>query len=297
MIEKIKSAYRNIIPFSIRVKIYFLLLGFKNKKQLNNLLENVSSVKLKPEIQERVNWLKKNTFTMIPYDFIKEYKKSIKVEYDSERCLYYVFWKNKKMYWKRGVSPNIIASNVNAIFIEQDVRSPHCYLQKGDWYPQKDAIVADIGAAEGDFALDIIELVSKVYLFESDPAWIEALQATFSPWKEKVEIVKNYVGNGKGYIRLDDYFTKKKIDFIKADIEGSEISMLLGGRETFTKKVQQTLICAYHRSDDEENIRSCLEMYGFNCEMSDGYLCFHCENGKDFPLSYFRHGLVYGKRI
>lgn len=47
-------------------------------------------------------------------------------------------------------------------------------------------MIADIGSAEGNFSLSNIENVKKVYLFESDKEWIEALEATFRPWRDKV---------------------------------------------------------------------------------------------------------------
>ena len=187
----------------------------------------------------------------------------------------------------------MIAQSVNGLRIEQDELSPHRYLQR-DWQPQEGSIVADIGTAEGNFSLDIVERVRKLYLFECDPGWVEALQATFAPWKEKVEIVTQYIGNGKGCIALDTYFKDKEIDYIKADIEGAEVAMLLGGKDTFSKQISQAIICAYHRFDDEENIKSCLGLYGFDCEVSDGYMCFSYAD--DFDRAYFRRGLVYGKK-
>lgn len=51
------------------------------------------------------------------------------------------------------------------------------------------SIVADIGTAEGIFALNIIHSVKKVYLFECDPEWIIPLEKTFAPWINKIEIV------------------------------------------------------------------------------------------------------------
>ena len=54
-------------------------------------------------------------------------------------------------------------------------------------------IVVDIGAADGNFGLSIIEKVSKLYLFEPQKSWHKALQATFKPWEDKVEIVSKMV--------------------------------------------------------------------------------------------------------
>ena len=34
-----------------------------------------------------------------------------------------------------------------------------------------------------------VDVASKIYLFECDPVWIEALEKTFEPYKDKVVIV------------------------------------------------------------------------------------------------------------
>jgi len=43
--------------------------------------------------------------------------------------------------------------------------------------------------------LNAIEKVSKIILFETNVNWVEALNATFEPWKDKVTIVNKFVGN------------------------------------------------------------------------------------------------------
>ena len=46
----------------------------------------------------------------------------------------------------------------------------------------------DAGCAEGYTSLEVVEEVDHLYLFECDEAWIEALEATFALWREKVTI-------------------------------------------------------------------------------------------------------------
>ncbi len=69
-------------------------------------------------------------------------------------------------------------------------------------------ILSDIGAAEGNFSLSVIDKVQHVYLFETDNDWIEALEKTFEPWKEKVSIIHKFVGNKDTdtCITLDSFF-------------------------------------------------------------------------------------------
>lgn len=286
----LRTIYRAAVPLRYRRRVHEMRREKVKRKMLLDLADGQHS----PEIRERMAWLRQNPLEVFPYDFIKKYRaEDIEVFYDAPRRLQYVLWNGKKLYWKRGVSPERIAQCVNFLRIEQDTLSPHRYL-RANWRPKSGAIVADLGAAEGNFSLDIVERARRVYLFECDPDWHEALQATFTPWKEKVEIVGKCVGNGNGCVALDAYFQDKALDYVKADIEGAEVAMLLGGKETFRRKVTQALVCTYHKFDDEQNIRSCLDVYGFRQEVSKGYMCYFY--GGDFARAYFRHALLYGER-
>lgn len=93
------------------------------------------------------------------------------------------------------------------LLLEQDEESPHRYI-KSNRIPDSNTIFADLGAAEGFLALDFIDKVKKIYLFECDPDWIEALKMTFGPWENKVEIVNRYVSDvtSEKTVSLDDFF-------------------------------------------------------------------------------------------
>lgn len=128
---------------------------------------------------------------------------------DKSNGLFYVNHKGKRLYFKRELSKSAIKDLYRCLCIEQDKDSPHSY-SFGEMSFQNE-IVADIGAAEGIWGLSLIESVKTLYLFECDEGWIEALNLTFSPWKEKVRIINKYVSdNSEGcMIRLDDYFMKR----------------------------------------------------------------------------------------
>jgi len=158
-------------------------------------------------------------------------------------------------------------------------------------------IIADIGAAEGIWALQNIEKASKVYLFECDPHWINALKKTFEPWKERTVIVNKYVSDindGKN-ITLDSYFQGQKINFIKADVEGMELKMLYGGNEIFSRDDSlKILLCTYHKKDDAVKFKEFFEKYGFITEYSKGYMLFIYDKNLNEP--YIRRGLIRVKK-
>ena len=177
------------------------------------------------EICEVTNFLKKNPLTLFPYKFTRKYKAcKVKIHFDAQRKLNYVLHEGKKMYFKKSWTKKDIRENYTNLLREQDTNSPHRYLA-ADFNIEPHDIVADVGAAEGIFSLPLIEHVSKLYLFESDVEWIEALEATFSPWKNKVEIIKKFVSNtdGADSISLDKFASLNKItfDFIKVDVDGA----------------------------------------------------------------------------
>ena len=98
-------------------------------------------------------------------------------------------------------------------------------------------------------------------------------------------------------VTLDTYFAEKQIDYIKADIEGAEVSMLEGGKDILKNKVKKIICCAYHRGGDYEAISGILQDNDFQCEHNDGYMLFPysgfmCDN--EPPL--LRRGVVFGNK-
>lgn len=111
---------------------------------------------------------------------------------DSENYLLFVMHHGKKLYFGRDMV-DYVSSIYKGLLIEQDRRSAHRYV---DSYSElADKVLLDIGAAEAIFTLDTIEYVKHAFLFECDEKWLEALTATFAPWKDKVTIVRKYVSD------------------------------------------------------------------------------------------------------
>jgi len=240
--------------------------------------------------------------TVFPYNFVEKYRAdTVQVFQDGDWR--YVMYQNKRMYFplpwtKEGgrVNEEGIQAYFNQIFLEQDEESPHRYLTE-EFTVNEGDIVADIGAAEGVFALSVIEKAKKVYLFECDFHWHEALIKTFSPWADKVEIIGKYIGDRTDgtQVSIDDFFADKRVDFIKADIEGAEVDLLRGASRTLTlQRPLKMLLCAYHRKDDAETIEGILKANGFRTEWTKGYMLFIWDEQLAAP--YMRRGVIRARK-
>jgi len=266
----------------------------QKKQEIKNYFLSLDATSVgDPEIIEIINYLKKYRFLSIPYDFSRKYHAmDIDVFYDTRANVFYVLHKNKRLYFPRGWEIERIRAYYNGLCIEQDEDSPHRYETEAFSVREGDAIV-DVGAAEGIWALDGVERAGKIYLFECTEEWIEALRRTFEPWKEKVVIVNKFVSNTNDVknVTLDNFFKGKRIDFIKADIEGMEIKLLEGGKDILTSASGlKLLLCAYHAKIDGTEIKKILEGNGFETEYSKGYMLFISDRELEKP--YIRRGLI-----
>ncbi|GAB6393557.1 MAG: FkbM family methyltransferase [Treponematales bacterium] len=264
----------------------------------NRMEKDTTLIKEKEEI---IDYLVRhlNAINVFPYDFVEKYRREnypVQVFRDESCTMKYVMHQNKKMYFPASWSEDYIKGYYTQISMEQDEKSPHHYLTDTFNVGEGD-VVADIGAAEGVFALTVIEKASKVYLFECDSIWQDALKKTFTPWIEKVEFINKYIGEftDDTHASVDDFFVGKRIDFIKADIEGSEIDLLRGAIKTLTlKSPLKMLLCAYHRKDDAAIMESMLKSYGFQTEWTKGYMLFFQD--EHFAAPYLRRGVMRARK-
>ena len=245
------------------------------------------------DIYERLKKCSNSNFSVYPYPFVDNYNyEDVMVYYDERYAMHYVLHKNKPLYFPKHFTVEFIKQNYNNLIKEQDKDSPHCY-ETDDCYVKDGDVVIDAGTAEGNFALDVIDRAKKLYLFEVNPAYIECLKVTFAPYKDKVIIVNKYVTNinNENCITLDNYFENEKIDFIKADIEGEEINMLLGAKNILAKSNPLKMaLCTYHRANDAQDIEQILKKREGKIMFSKGYMIFIFDKNPKPP--YLRHGLI-----
>jgi FkbM family methyltransferase len=147
------------------------------------------------------------------------------------------------------------------------------YVKEGD-------SVIDVGAHVGYYTLLLSQLVGKtgkVYAFEPDPKNFELLKKNIEvngfenveliqkAVSNKTEIIKLYLGDedratNRIYdaqlndtkksieiktISLDEYIKDKKIDFVKIDVEGSELGVLKGMKSIFQENKQIKIITEF----------------------------------------------------
>jgi hypothetical protein len=249
-------------------------------------------------------FLKKSLVSQISYPFIKKYRyRVVSVLWDKTKSLYYVYHNKKRLYFKKGLSKAEVKNMYNGLCIEQDIKSPHSYFAFPVNYQLTDTVV-DIGAAEGIWALDIAEKVKEIHLFECEEGWIEALQATFDPWKNKVHIVNKYVTDytDEKNTTLDDYFAgiNSLPTIIKVDIEGAESSCIKGASKMLSQHICHVFLCTYHNFSDFEILSKMMKNQHFEVEPSEGYMISvysEPDYGCKDITKIFRKGLIYAYKF
>ncbi|MCR5833327.1 MAG: FkbM family methyltransferase [Selenomonadaceae bacterium] len=156
--------------------------------------------------------------------------------------------------------------------------SEYEYFLNG-FLPEEGDIAIDGGALDGGTAIDFLRQGAKVYSFEMDA---NNYKNCLAPAKEYGFTIENlglsnqestafYNSNGAGsrklnnnappppgglvanFIDLDTYVERKnlpRVDYIKLDIEGSELDALHGAAKTITRWKPKMAICIYHKPED-----------------------------------------------
>jgi FkbM family methyltransferase len=169
------------------------------------------------------------------------------------------------LYWPEEYQERWLFNMVSEAFSPRD---PHYYeipqtsVKLGD-------VVVDCGSAEGLFSLRVFERAKHCYLVEPSPVFQRALALTFAN-VVNISIIPVAIGSFVGKARfsentiksaigdkgelsvtvetLDHLFFEQgiRVDFIKADLEGSEMDMLKGARQTIINSKPRIAITLYH---------------------------------------------------
>lgn len=139
---------------------------------------------------------------------------------------------------------------------------PETTVQPGD-------VVLDCGAAEGMFALSVLERASQVVIFEPSPDFAGSLQETFGNALNATVVPaalgsvegKAFLAGGSlyGAVAMDagipinittvDAWARKtnaRVGFIKGDLESYEFEVLKGARATIEKDQPKIAFTVYH---------------------------------------------------
>lgn len=247
------------------------------KKVLQNKICTMNLNLLPKDIVSSVDNIKQKGIDYFCHN-IKSFEKVEEkdVIYDAEKCLFWGKYHGKKLFFS-SKSFDEAYDNLQFLLYEQAEDSPHRYLTD-DFNVEQGDIVFDIGCADGNFSLDVIDRASRCYLFETMDEWQKPLNYTFSDYGEKVEIVHKYVSDRSegDCVSIDDFCREygiDHIDMLKADIEGAEEQMLYGASRMLKEgRIKKICICTYHTIDAEKNISKILSNY--EKKMSDGYMVY-----------------------
>jgi hypothetical protein len=298
---------------SYRIARYLYVLSKSPLRKFPTLLFSKSSKILLEAIilrydgnekfQKEVDFLKEEKkIAIFPYKKIK-HMGTVNYGYDKEKNLPYAIHKNRKLYFTRSCTKeeamwiyrNFI-ENENILGGDYTEKAPHQY-QSASFYVKDGDMLLDVGCAEALFALDVIDKVKKVILFESDPVWFEPLKATFA--KEinegKVVLIGKNAGekNTSQSVTIDSVLKNEDYEslFIKMDIEGNETKVVKSCIDLMrSDKDIRFSCCTYHKQNDAEILKDIFESNGYNTTFSDGYMLFLYDKHIRYP--YFRKGII-----
>lgn len=192
---------------------------------------------------------------------------------------YAVLFRNvsKPLYYPKEAGLSALYQVTSEIFDKRDWH--HYEIPETAIRPED--IVVDCGAAEGLFSLKAAKQCKKVYAIEPLPLFITSLHKTFDALPN-VEIIPAALGAvaGNAYLSddgimsvissaptatpvrlttIDDLFVKQglPITYLKADLEGYELEMLAGARETIRANRPRIAITTYHQADHA----ACIEKF------------------------------------
>ncbi len=254
---------------------------------------------------EEVSFLEETgRLTEFPYPRLKTLD-AVTCAIDPANSLPYVLHRGKKLYYPKTWSLSLVIEQYTNLVEKENIvgggfsaKCPHQY-QTDRFHVRDTDTVLDIGAAEGLFALDVIDSVENVMVIEADALWAEPLAATFAPYAHKAKIINKFISDKDSptEITIESCLQLHAVKslFIKMDIEGEECKVI-GSNERLLNAAMdlRVVCCTYHNRDDATVLKGMLERSGYITEFSDGFVLFIWDENIQPP--YFRHGLIRAKR-
>jgi hypothetical protein len=297
-VDRLKYDMHRIITDLDTYDLKLKILVFKILKYFEEHLEFCA------EFEAELNYLRNSPVSIVfPYKQLKTLD-HVQSGFDDVLKLAFVVHNEKRLYFPKGYSIEMAVSTYRNFIEKENIlggnfteKAPHQYetdtfcINEGD-------IIYDIGAAEGLFTLNKIEMVKKAYLVESDPLWIEALCATFAPYKDKVCIINKLITDrdSENSITLTSLLENNisQPTFIKFDIEGYETLVIKSSQDILSKLTNTRIVCcAYHKQIDADELEKTFKALKYEVEFSDGYVLFIFDT---LLPPFFRKGIIRVKK-
>ncbi|MHB8396228.1 MAG: FkbM family methyltransferase [Thermoplasmataceae archaeon] len=174
-----------------------------------------------------------------------------------------------------------------------EVFTDHLYTQFEDFLPSSGDVIIDVGAQYGDYSIlcSTVYRVSQVFAFEPLKNAYEVFQE-FIALNNVTNVMVNNIAIGSydgiiqgkddghmfgvvmdGFnrtsvqVRTLDSFGFQKIDLLKIDVEGFEMEVLKGAKETISR-CRPRIIIETHSSELEQLVRDVMS--------SSGHIMRHC---------------------
>ncbi|PZV76700.1 hypothetical protein CLV31_12425 [Algoriphagus aquaeductus] len=276
---------------NIRVWFYYLRLN----RFRNNLFTHIiafSKKKESYEYRDEIEFIRKNGLSVFPYSFTTKYS-SLEVTVNYEDGYPFVNHNGNRFFFKKGWTEGKVKKYYSGLLSEQDIDSPHLYCDE-IFNAGGAEILLDIGVAEGSFSLDQINSVKEVVILEKDDLWVDALERTFKPFKDKIQIIKKFASNTDSFdsIRPQNLPSLWNKDlFIKIDVDGDE-RKVIQGLENLLKNNQpiRIALCVYHQQDDYNYFVNYFTSIGYSISVSNGYMLYLFD--KKIKKPFFRKGIL-----
>ena len=274
----LSQLYRTILPLQFREYIYSAFLGnvlrFKRNFPIHKkaFLTNTFGMYKNTEPYETYKFIGQHGLRSCPGNFSLKYDN---LQIDVLRDSYpYIMHTGRKLYFPARFTNAQVHKLYKSLLVEQDIESAHRYSLNEEDY--QDAIMFDIGAAEGILSLEKIDILKEIYLVECEQEWVDALKITFEPYKEKVKIIFKYIDqyDSETSISLNTLGEKLKNEkiFLKMDVEGFEKNALLGGLNLLKNNDCIAAVCTYHNPAHPQEIKEIFESVDYNPVFSKGYI-------------------------
>lgn len=188
-----------------------------------------------------------------------------------------------------------------------DATDWHFYQKK--WTKVEDGeVLIDVGSAEGLFSLSVVNKCKKIFLIEPNKLFENALRKTFES-NQNIVIINKAVGKTAGemyfnsaslegkighdvasskldVVTIDSLFAdEEKITYLKADLEGFELEMLLGAEKIIKAHRPKLAITSYHTENDPLKIISVVK--GFVPEYNFAVKGIHQDEGKPVMIHFW----------